>query len=121
MYIFIAADGRLSLRDSDDMRAFSIVEEQSGSADKWLVEIAEPAGEQHFWLDAKAVVKLSGRMQDETGSRPTWNKADGREIIDIDYAVAADGLCQPGQFRDLAYGGQYIAGDIEPGRPRHGT
>jgi hypothetical protein len=65
MYIFIAADGRLSLRDSDDMRAFSIVEEQNGSADKWLVEIAEPAGEQHFWLDAKAVVKLSGRMQDE--------------------------------------------------------
>ncbi|MDH3761745.1 MAG: hypothetical protein OEU50_12245 [Gammaproteobacteria bacterium] len=65
MYIFIAADGLLSLRDSDDMRAFSIVEEQSGSAVKWLAEIAEPAGGQHFWLDANAVVKLSGRMQDE--------------------------------------------------------
>lgn len=65
MYIFIAADGRLSLRDSDDMRSFSIVEEQCGSADKWLAAIAEAAGGQHYWLDATAVVKLSGRMQDE--------------------------------------------------------
>ena len=30
MFIFIAADGEISLRDSDNMRAFSIVEETAG-------------------------------------------------------------------------------------------
>ncbi len=42
MYIFIAADGQLTLRDSDNMNAFSIVEEIGGSADKWLAAIGLP-------------------------------------------------------------------------------
>ncbi|MCP4388386.1 MAG: hypothetical protein GY802_08820 [Gammaproteobacteria bacterium] len=73
MYIFIAADGRLSLRDSDNLRAFSIVEETSGSAEKSLAAIAIPATGQHYWLDANAVVELSGRMQDESWVRQLWD------------------------------------------------
>ncbi len=73
MYIFIAASGELTLRDSDNMRAFSIVEEESGSAAKWLAAIATPAAEQHYWLDANAVIELSARMQDETWVQGFWD------------------------------------------------
>ncbi len=48
MYIFIAADGQLSLRDSDNMRAFSIVEEIDGMADKSLAKIGLSAEEQYY-------------------------------------------------------------------------
>lgn len=73
MYIFIAADGQLSLRDSDNMSAFSIVEEKGGSAGKWLAAIGLPAAEQHYWLDANAVVELSGRMLEETWVSAFWD------------------------------------------------
>lgn len=47
------------------MRAFSIVEEDSGLAATQLSTMATPAEEQHHWLDADAVVKLSGREDDQ--------------------------------------------------------
>ncbi len=73
MYIFISASGELTLRDSDNMHAFSIVEEASGSAAKWLAAIATPAAEQHYWLDANAVIELSARTQDETWVKGFWD------------------------------------------------
>lgn len=79
MYIFIAVDGQLSLRDSDNMRAFSIVEEETGGAEKWLSAIAEPAAGQHFWLDANAVVELSGRVPDDPWIGRFWDMLAGVE------------------------------------------
>ena len=73
MYIFIADSGELTLRDSDNLRALSIVEENSGSAARWLTAIATPAAEHHYWLDANAVIELSGRMQDESWVEGFWN------------------------------------------------
>ncbi len=73
MYIFIAAGGELTLRDSDNMRAFSIVEEINGSAAESLAAIGVAAAEQHYWLDASAVIELSRRMQDETWIKEFWN------------------------------------------------
>lgn len=73
MYILIAADGQLSLEDSDNMRAFSIVEEESGAAATRLADIATPSAEQHYWLDANAVVELSGRKHDQQWLREFWD------------------------------------------------
>ncbi len=79
MYIFIASDGRLSLRDSDNMRAFSIVEEESGSAGKWLAPIAVSQAGQEFWLDANAVIELSGKMDDQAWVGNFWDMLAGVE------------------------------------------
>ena len=64
MYIRIAANGELSLRDGDNMRAFSIVEEVAGDAVKRLAEIASPTVDNQYWFDAEAVIEISGRGQD---------------------------------------------------------
>ncbi len=66
MYILVTSDGEISLQDSDNLRAFSIVEEQPGGA-KALASIGVAAEEQHYWLDAEAVIALSGREND-----PQW-------------------------------------------------
>jgi hypothetical protein len=73
VYLLIAANGKLSLKDSDNMRAFSIVEEDSGLAATRLSAIATPAGEQHYWLDANAVVELSGRDNDQQWVKEFWD------------------------------------------------
>lgn len=73
MYLLIAANGQLSLEDSDNMRAFSIVEEESGLAATQLSAIATPAEEQHYWLDADAVVELSGREDDQQWVKEFWD------------------------------------------------
>ena len=73
MYILIAADGQLSLEDSDNMRAFSIVEEEGGAAATRLAAIATPSEEQHYWLDANAVVELSGRRHDPQWLQEFWD------------------------------------------------
>ncbi len=73
MYLLIAANGKLSLEDSDNMRAFSVVEEESGLAATQLSAIATPAEEQHHWLDANAVVELSGRKNDQQWVAGFWD------------------------------------------------
>ena len=73
MYLLIAANGQLSLEDGDNMRAFSIVEEESGLAAMQLSAIATPAEEQHYWLDADAVVSLSGRQDDQQWITGFWD------------------------------------------------
>ena len=74
MYIVIAADGELSLQDSDNMRAFSIREDEVGLAANALVLIATLAAEeQHYWLDAEAVLELSGRRDDLQWVNGFWD------------------------------------------------
>jgi hypothetical protein len=73
MYIFIAADGELSLQESDNMRAFSIREE-AGSAAGWLARMGTPAEEEgHYWLDADVVLNLSGRGDDQQWVEQFWD------------------------------------------------
>ena len=73
MYLLIAANGQLSLEDGDNMRSFSIVEEESGLAARQLSAIATPAEEQHYWLDADSVVELSGRKDDQQWVTGFWD------------------------------------------------
>ena len=72
MYLLISTNGQISLEESDNMRAFSIVEEDHGLAAKHLPAIGEPAGEQHYWLDADAVIELSGRADDQGWVEDFW-------------------------------------------------
>jgi hypothetical protein len=67
MYIQIAADNSLSLEDTDNMKAFSIVEAVTGQSVMALAEIAEAAGDNHYWIDANAVIQLSSQ-----NDNPQW-------------------------------------------------
>ena len=73
MYLLITNNGRLSLEESDNMRAFSIVEEEQGLAARHLSSIATPAEEQHYWLDADAIVELSGRIGEKQWVMDFWD------------------------------------------------
>ena len=73
MYISFAADGEISLQDCDNLRAFSIREDETGAAARWLAQVATPADEeQHYWLDADVVLDLSGRSDDEQWVKQFW-------------------------------------------------
>ena len=69
MYIQITQDGELSLEDIDNMKAFSIIEVVSGQSATALADIAEPAEDDHYWINAEAVIQLSSRSED-----PHWLK-----------------------------------------------
>jgi hypothetical protein len=69
MYIQIAADGSLTLEDADNMKAFSIKEAVTGQSVLALVNIALPAEDNHYWVDANAVIQLSSQ-----GGDPQWIK-----------------------------------------------
>lgn len=73
MHVLIAADGTLSLQDTDDLKSFSIVEAAQGSAAGALRSLGEAAEDNHFWLDADAVVALSPRKDDEDWVASFWS------------------------------------------------
>ena len=73
MYLLIAEDGHLSLQDSDNMRAFFITEEQGASAAESLAGIAVAAEDDHYWIEADALVELSGRSQDQIWVDGFWD------------------------------------------------
>ena len=72
MYILINSGDAPSLEDSDNFREFSIVEQAGGEAADALADIAEPAEDDHFWLDANAVIELSGRNDDQSWVDSFW-------------------------------------------------
>ena len=66
MYILVTEKGVLELRESDNMRAFSIVLEAQSVPVSGLTEIGALAEDNdHYWLDADAVEELSGRIRDQ--------------------------------------------------------
>jgi len=67
MYIRIAANGELSLQDSDNFRGFAIVRADASAPLARLAQLGSAAGADHYWLDADAVLELSGRQLD-----PAW-------------------------------------------------
>lgn len=72
MHIYIAKDGALSLRQAENMRAFSIIEETPGSAAVALESIAEAAPENHFWIEAEAVIAMSELGEDADWLAQFW-------------------------------------------------
>ena len=73
----IGEDGSLSLQEVEDMKSFSVVEAQNASekakASSALSHIAEPAENDHFWIDADAVIQLSSMKDDEQWVDRFWN------------------------------------------------
>jgi hypothetical protein len=65
MHIEVAANGLLSLQDSDNFRSFAIVRVDSGAPLARLEEIGSAAEDSHYWLDVDAVLELSGRKHDQ--------------------------------------------------------
>ena len=67
MYILINQQGRLSLEQHNDMKQFSIVDHSKGKHQQQFLEIAEPAEENHYWINAEPVIDLSPANSD-----PGW-------------------------------------------------
>jgi hypothetical protein len=66
MYILVTSNGELALRDCDNMRAFAIVLEVDDAPVTRLAEIGSTAEDsRNYWLDAGAVMELSGRKHDQ--------------------------------------------------------
>ena len=73
MYIHVAVDASLKLEDIDNMKVFSIVEAVPGLSTQALSDIAEPAEDNHYWIDADAVVRLSAKSSDPQWLEGFWN------------------------------------------------
>ena len=77
MYLRIEDDGRLVLEEIDDFGRFHIAaaaERIAGeTASPDFRQIAEAAGEGHFWLNADAIVDLSPKAGDEAWKSAFWN------------------------------------------------
>ena len=66
MVILVTSNGELALQDCDNMRAFAIVLEVNDAPVTRLAEIGSMAEDhESYWLDASAVVELSGRKHDQ--------------------------------------------------------
>ena len=72
MFILVSTNGSLSLQDSDNFREFSIVDESNGLAVGSLAKIGQPAEDDHFWLDANAIIELSARETDQQWTDAFW-------------------------------------------------
>ena len=73
MFVKIATDGSLSLKDCDNFRAFSIQPAVAGIERQALAQIGAEAGDGHYWLDAEAVLALAERRRDPAWSEAYWN------------------------------------------------
>ena len=67
MKILINQDGKLNLEEPDDFNRFSIVDLSPTRERKALDAISVRAGDDHYWIDAEAVIDLSNRSHD-----PEW-------------------------------------------------
>lgn len=70
MYLSISTSGELSLEDIDEMKSFSI--RQAGDASLALSEIGTATEDNHYWLDANAVIALSPRAADSQWVESFW-------------------------------------------------
>ena len=72
MYILIHNDHSLSLEEVDDMNRFSIISHSSSGELNALHAISEPAEDNHYWIDANAVIDLSPRKDDQDWLEGFW-------------------------------------------------
>ena len=73
MYILIDTNGKLSVEQSDDMKRFCIVDKTQGENLSSLLDVAEPAEENHYWIDADAVIALSPQGKDPQWCKNFWS------------------------------------------------
>ena len=73
MYILIAVDGSLSLEDIDNMKSFSIVDNNQNSTSSAFSAMAQAAEENHYWIDADSVIELSSKGGDQQWLEGFWD------------------------------------------------
>ena len=73
MHLYIDTQGALSLRDIDNMKSFSIIDKTDNSNLSALLAIAEPAEDNHYWIDAEAVIALCEKSDDQNWVTDFWN------------------------------------------------
>ncbi len=77
MFLKIAENGDLSLEEAEDFKRFHISgEPDAGGA---FGGISQDAGEGHYWLDADAVVAMSGNADDEAWCAAFWSMLEKAE------------------------------------------
>ncbi|MFT5259017.1 MAG: hypothetical protein ACI9J2_001989 [Saprospiraceae bacterium] len=76
MFIQINANGVLSLEEKDQMKSFSVVELKDASeaelAESALSAIAFAAEDDHYWIDAQAVIELSSESETSQWAVGFW-------------------------------------------------
>ena len=72
MKLQIDASGVAELIDSDDFKRFSIVEANPG-ASRGCAAVVDVAEDNHYWLDAQAIVEISKRGEDSEWTEQFWN------------------------------------------------
>ncbi len=77
MYILIDPSGALTLEEHDSMNGFSIVDMTNGGDRSRLEAISVPAENNHYWIDAQAIIGLSPRVEDVKWVEQFWNMLKG--------------------------------------------
>ena len=73
MYILIQQDGTLSLEECTEMKSFSIIDKSDNKNRTGLDAIATAAEDNHYWIDAEAVITLSPQGGDQQWKDNFWN------------------------------------------------
>jgi hypothetical protein len=73
MYLLINENGDCTLQEPEDLKRFSIVNQFSRDTADTLRDIAEPAEENHFWINADAIITLSGQARDGEWVEAFWS------------------------------------------------
>ncbi len=70
VFVKIADDGVLSLEEADDFKRFHISGDPGAGVE--FAAVSQDAGEGHYWLDADAIIALSGRSDDDAWCGTFW-------------------------------------------------
>ena len=79
MFIQIDTNGDLTLQDVDNFKDFSIIDQSNASQHQTLNQISTAAEDNHFWIDAEAVINLSEKKTDQEWVDNFWNMLKGAE------------------------------------------
>ena len=83
MYLKISKEGELSLEELDVTSSFYILEasdaEIMGEAIIALKAIAEPAEDNHYWLDIESIISLSALKNDKSWTDAFWQMLNASE------------------------------------------
>jgi hypothetical protein len=72
MHLLIDAEGQLSLKESDNFKSFSIIDESDNRNRSSLDAIASPDDDNHYWITAESIIKLSPRGHESAWVDQFW-------------------------------------------------
>ena len=69
MFVQISDTGDVTLEETGDFKRFHI---DGDVQNEQFLGMAEDAGDNHFWLDADAIVRISGQADDKDWCEAFW-------------------------------------------------